>query len=95
MTGFSAKSECCASDCQGLCEARGKLDERVVTAGLSFQQSCNGCPLLRWQAVSHGMTPPKICAHCFAGHRASSDDGKALRSRGIKAMGLGPTSLSN
>lgn len=42
MAGFSVKSERCASDCRGLCEARGKLDERVVMAGLSFNSHVMG-----------------------------------------------------
>lgn len=95
MTGFSVKFDYCVSDCRGLCKARDKLDESVVMARLSFDSQCHGCPLLKWQAVSHEMTQPKICAHCLAGHRASSDNGKALQSGEIKAVGLGPTSLTN
>lgn len=86
MTGFSVKFEYCVSGCRGHFVRRGACWMRV---------SCNGCPLLWWQAVSHEMTQPKICAPCLSGHRASSDNGKALRSGGIKAVGLGPTSLTN
>lgn len=41
------------------------------------------------------MSLPKRCVHSLTGHRASSDDGKALWNGTSKALGLGPTSLTS
>lgn len=93
MTHFSVKFEYCVTAYRVLCKAQGKLDERVATAGLSFNSHLMGAHyyggrLLVMRSLSQRdvLTP--------TGHRAGSDDGKALWGGGSKALGLGPTSLT-